>query len=95
MPPLYTKISADDRSMWHMHTVISHCLSVLHNSQQVTITDTPNDKYILITIPVLLGEIAPVFEDAVDGNITVMVPESTRRLSVISTIRVSDPNNGN
>jgi len=79
----------------HMHTVISHCLSVLYHSQQVTITDTPNDKYILITISVLLGEIAPVFEDAVDGNITIMVPENTRRLSVISTIRVSDPNNGN
>lgn len=61
----------------------------------MTITDTPNDKVILITIPVLLGEIAPMFEDARDGNITIMVAESTPIQSVISTIRVSDQNNGN
>jgi len=64
------------------------------NSFQVTITDTLNDKYTMITIPVLLGELAPVFEDAVDGNITIMIPENTRRGSAIAVIRVSDPNNG-
>ncbi|XP_065885986.1 uncharacterized protein [Dysidea avara] len=59
----------------------------------VTVTDTPNDKYILITIPVMLGEIAPIFEDAIDGNITITVPENTPIQSTISTIRVNDLNN--
>ena len=43
----------------------------------------------------MLGEIAPMFEDARDGNITIMVAENTPIQSVISTIRVSDQNNGN
>ena len=49
---------------------------------------------IKITIPVLLGQIAPIFLDAVDDIITIGVREDTPISSVIAHIRVMDPNNG-
>ena len=61
---------------------------------QVTINDAANDKLIKITIPVLLGQIAPIFLDAVDDVIIIPVRENTPVSSVIAHIRVMDPNNG-
>ena len=62
---------------------------------QVTINDSANNKVIKITIPVLLGQLAPRFLDSVGGIITVRVREDTLAHSVIANFRVMDPNNGN
>ena len=61
---------------------------------QVTINDSANNKMIKITIPVLLGQLAPRFLDAIDGVITFPVREDTSPHSAIANFRVMDPNNG-
>ena len=61
---------------------------------QVTINDSANNKMIKITIPVLLGQLAPRFLDTVGDVITVRVREDTSPHSAIANFRVMDPNNG-
>ena len=79
----------------HSHSI--YCCYVASNSNgiyQVTINDSANNKLIKITIPVILGQLAPTFLDAVDDVIIVPVREDTQPHSVVATFRVMDLNNG-